>query len=84
MKPRITGQFDVSLILPVAIGLLYAGTGGWSAERWNTAFAVMGLSVAKKSYDQGYWTENPELRKPPYAADQPRDAHGRFVPKDNG
>jgi hypothetical protein len=80
--PRITGQFDISLLLPVVVGLIYAGTGGWSAERWNTALAVMGLSVAKRSYDQGYWTENPELRKPPAGIEHPRDDHGRFTRKD--
>lgn len=63
MKQRITGQFDISLILPVAIGLIYAGTGGWTAERWNTALAVMGLSVQRGGYERGYNTYNPDLRR---------------------
>ena len=79
MRTRITGQFDISLIVPVAIGLIYAGTGGWTAERWNTALAVMGLSVAKRSYDEGYTTYNPDLRQPPQGIEQPRDEKGRFI-----
>lgn len=34
------------LLLPVVIGLAIAGTGGWTAERWNTAIALIGLSTA--------------------------------------
>jgi hypothetical protein len=69
------GQIDASLILPVLIGLLYAGTGGWSAERWNGALAIMGLGAAAKGgYERGYATYNPELRTP-----RSRDEHGRFV-----
>jgi hypothetical protein len=49
----------------VLIGLLYAGTGGWSAERWNGALAIMGLGAAAKGgYERGYHTYNPELRSP--------------------
>lgn len=69
------GQFDVSLILPVLIGLLYAGTGGWTAERWNGALAIMGLGAAGRAgYERGYWTVNPDLRD-----NRPRDEAGRFV-----
>jgi hypothetical protein len=57
------GQIDASLIIPVLIGLLYAGTGGWSAERWNGALAIMGLGAAARGgYERGYHTYNPELR----------------------
>lgn len=70
------GQFDVALILPVLIGLLYAGTGNWSAERWNGALAIMGLGAASKAgYARGYGTYNPDLHRPGRA----RDEHGRFV-----
>lgn len=76
MKNRITGKFDVSLILPVLIGLLYAGTGGWTAERWSTALVVMGIGpVAKMNYDRGYKTYNPNLTDPA----RPRDSKGRFI-----
>jgi hypothetical protein len=58
------GQIDASLIIPVLIGLLYAGTGGWSAERWNGALAIMGLGAAARGgYERGYHTYNPELRQ---------------------
>lgn len=54
------------LLLPVLVGLAIAGTGGWSAERWNTAMAVMGLGPAVKlGYERGYGTYNPALREPP-------------------
>lgn len=53
------------LLLPIAIGLTIAGTGGWTAERWNTAMAVMGLGPAvKMGYEKGYATYNPDLRGP--------------------
>lgn len=68
------GQIDAQLLIPVAIGLLYAGTGGWSTERWNTALAIMGLGgAARVGYERGYSTYNPTLRDPR------RDASGRFV-----
>jgi hypothetical protein len=77
MKHRITGQFDVSLIIPVIIGLLYAGTGNWTAERWNGALAIMGLGAAARGgYERGYNTYNPDLRA---AGTRPRDANGRFI-----
>jgi hypothetical protein len=70
------GQIDASLILPMLIGLLYAGTGNWSAERWNGALAIMGLGAAAKTgFVTGYRTYNPELRPP----GPMRDEHGRFV-----
>ena len=51
--------------MPIAIGLTIAGTGGWTAERWNTAMAVMGLGPAVKlGYERGYSTYNPSLREP--------------------
>lgn len=60
----IKGQFDISLILPVFIGLLYAGTGGWSAERWNGALALMSLGGAHKAgYERGFNTYNPNLEE---------------------
>jgi len=53
------------LLMPVIIGLAIAGTGGWTAERWNTAMAVMGLGPAVKlGYEKGYATYNPSLREP--------------------
>lgn len=71
------GQIDSALVLPVAIGLLYAGTGGWTAERWNGALAIMGIGAgAKAGFVKGYATFNPDLHpsEPPA-----RDEHGRFV-----
>ncbi len=69
MRGLLKGQFDVSLVVPVLIGLLYAGTGGWTAERWNGALAIMGLGAANRAgYERGYWTVNPELRN-----DRPKD-----------
>jgi hypothetical protein len=65
MNRIFKGHIDSSLILPVLIGLLYAGTGGWSAERWNGALAIMGLGAARKGgYEQGYNTYNPALHRP--------------------
>jgi hypothetical protein len=76
MRSRITGHFDVSLILPALIGLIYAGTGGWTAERWNAALAIMGLgATARAGFERGYNTYNPDLRQP----DRPRDERGRFI-----
>lgn len=72
------GQIDAALVLPVAIGLLYAGTGGWTAERWNGALAIMGIGAgAKAGFEKGWNSYNPALRDPyePPA----RDEHGRFV-----
>lgn len=58
----------LQIILPAAIGLVYAGTGGWSAERWNAALAMMGFGgtsgVALMAYERGYNTYNPALRGP--------------------
>jgi hypothetical protein len=79
MKGLFRGQIDAALLMPVAIGLLYAGTGGWSAERWNGALAIMGLGAAGRvGYERGYTTYNPELRKPVSG----RDAQGRFTSTD--
>lgn len=79
MRGLFRGQIDTGLLLPMAIGLLYAGTGGWSAERWNGALAIMGLGAAGKvGYERGYSTYNPELRKPVSG----RDALGRFTSND--
>jgi hypothetical protein len=75
MGKYVKGQVDAGLLIPVIIGLLYAGTGNWSAERWNGALAIMGLGAAARGgYERGYNTYNPELHKPPA-----RDEHGRFV-----
>jgi hypothetical protein len=77
MNRYIKGQIDASLLLPVLIGLLYAGTGGWSAERWNGALAMMGLGAAARGgYERGFNTFNPELRQPGQRA---RDEKGRFI-----
>jgi hypothetical protein len=71
MNRFVKGQIDASLFVPILIGLIYAGTGGWSAERWNGALAIMGIGAGFKA---GYQTYNPDLRAP----QQPRDEHGRF------
>lgn len=81
MSRMFKGKIDASLILPVLIGLLYAGTGGWSAERWNGALAIMGLGAsAKAGFERGFNTWNPDLRAP----DRHRDSKGRFLPQDPG
>ena len=70
-KPTIS----LTVIVPVLVGLLYAGTGGWTAERWNGALAIMGLGAAGRAgYQSGYYTYNPQLRQ-----GQSRDEHGRFT-----
>lgn len=70
------GQLNLDLILPVLIGLLYAGSGNWSAERWNGALAIMGLGAsARAGYEKGYGTYNPNLSR----GSRPRDEHGRFI-----
>jgi hypothetical protein len=79
MRSIFKGQIDASLLLPMLIGLLYAGTGGWSAERWNGALAIMGIGAgARAGYERGFNTLNPSLRTP---AKRPRDESGRFVPR---
>ena len=79
MNRIIKGQIDASLIIPVLIGLLYAGTGGWSAERWNGALAIMGLGAAARGgYERGYATYNPGLRSP----ERQRDSRGRYLPQE--
>lgn len=76
MQRFFRGQIDAACLLPVLIGLLYAGTGGWSAERWNGALAIMGLGAAARGgYEKGFNTLNPNLRNP----EQPRDGKGRFT-----
>lgn len=71
MKVRLAAEF----VAPIVIGLLYAGTGGWTAERWNTALGIMGMSVmAKAGYEKGYNTYNPNLRR-----QQQRGPDGRFL-----
>ena len=75
----IKGQVDATLFLPVLIGLLYAGTGGWTESRWTGALAIMGLGgAARAGWERGFQTYNPNLHRP----DQPRDDHGRFVRRD--
>jgi hypothetical protein len=60
------GQIDLSSILPILIGVLYAGSGGWSERRWETALLIMGYSAANKvGYMRGYWTDNPAFRRRP-------------------
>jgi hypothetical protein len=67
MRTLFKGQIDTAVILPMLIGLLYAGTGNWTAERWNGALAIMGLGPAMKvGYERGYNTFNPELHREPY------------------
>lgn len=79
MRTLFRGQIDLALVLPVLIGLLYAGTGNWTAERWNGALAIMGLGAsAKAGFEKGYATYNPELRQ-----QQPRDDHGRFARRED-
>jgi hypothetical protein len=76
------GQIDLSVLIPVAVGILYAGTGNWSESRWTGALAIMGLGPATKmGYERGYWTENPEITR--YIGPV-RDEHGRFVSKKHG
>ena len=54
------------LLLPVAIGLAIAGTGGWSVDRWLAALPVMGLGGAQRlGFEKGFATYNPALREPP-------------------
>lgn len=75
----IKGQIDAALFIPVLIGLIYAGTGGWTESRWTGALAIMGLGgAARAGFSSGYNTYNPDLRRP----DQPRDQHGRFARRD--
>lgn len=61
------------MLIPILIGLAIAGTGGWSADRWATALAIMGLGVSKRvgqvegdarGYERGFNTYNPALREP--------------------
>jgi hypothetical protein len=60
------GQIDLSSVLPILIGVLYAGTGGWSERRWETALLIMGYSAANKvGYMRGYWTDNPAFHRRP-------------------
>lgn len=65
MKNWFAGRLDVGVLVPMVVGMMYAGTGGWTAERWNGALAMMGLGAAKGAYEKGYWTENPALRTHP-------------------
>lgn len=68
----IKGQLDISMFIPVVIGLLYAGTGNWSESRWTGALAIMGMGpAARMGYEKGYWTENPTLTR--VALIQPRE-----------
>jgi hypothetical protein len=67
VRTLFKGQIDASVILPMLIGLLYAGTGNWTAERWNAALAIMGIGAgAKAGYERGYNTFNPDLHREPY------------------
>jgi hypothetical protein len=76
----IKGQVDAALFIPVLIGLLYAGTGGWTESRWTGALAIMGLGgAARAGWERGFQTYNPNLHRP----EQPRDEHGRFVRRDD-
>ena len=79
MNRYIKGQIDASLLMPLVVGLIYAGTGGWTAERWNTAMAMMGIGAgARYGYQRGFSTYNPDLRRP-----TARDEHGRFVKRED-
>lgn len=58
------------MLLPLAIGLMIAGSGGWTSERWAWGLTVMGYGPAMKmrgraSYQEGFWTLNPALREHP-------------------
>jgi hypothetical protein len=69
MMSVFRGQIDMSSIIPIGLGLLYAGTGGWTERRWETALLIMGYSAANKvGFMRGYWTDNPAFRRP---ADDP-------------
>lgn len=92
MRTLFRGQIEAGLIIPVLVGLLYAGTGNWSAERWNGALAIMGLGGALKAgrvvgFSEGYNTYNPELHQPVEHSEtppgRPRDDHGRFVRRED-
>jgi|NOAtaT_7_FD_contig_71_819059_length_1103_multi_2_in_0_out_0_2 hypothetical protein len=64
MGKLFRGQIDISMFLPMVIGMIYAGTGGWSESRWTAALAIMGLGPAARiGYERGYWTENPEISR---------------------
>ena len=79
MNRFFKGQIDAGLFIPVLIGLIYAGTGGWSESRWTGALAIMGLGgAARAGFERGYQTYNPDLRAP-----QHRDEHGRFARKED-
>jgi hypothetical protein len=79
MNRFFKGQIDAGLFIPVLIGLIYAGTGGWSESRWTGALAIMGLGgAARAGFERGYQTYNPDLRTP-----QPRDDHGRFTRRED-
>lgn len=65
MTSIFKGQIDLSSIVPVAIGLIYAGTGGWSGDRWTAALAIMGYGAAGRAgFMRGYWTDNPAFHPP--------------------
>jgi hypothetical protein len=52
------------MVTPVVVGLIYAGTGDWSNERWIAALSLMSLGPAMQlEYNRGYWTLNPKLRQ---------------------
>ena len=75
----IKGQIDAALFIPVLIGLIYAGTGGWTESRWTGALAIMGLGgAARAGFERGFQTYNPALRDPRH---QLRDSQGRFTTK---
>jgi hypothetical protein len=66
MMSLFRGQIDLSSVLPILIGVLYAGSGGWTERRWETALLIMGYSAANKvGYMRGYWTDNPAFRRRP-------------------
>ena len=70
------GREDDALIIALAAGaLLYIGTGvnAWAEEKWARAGGGVGSGAAllkigktagrKDGFEDGYWTENPKLRR---------------------
>lgn len=50
------------LLLPMVLGVLIAGTGGWTEGRWTLGLAVMGYGPAMRmKWNEGYWTRNPQF-----------------------
>ena len=70
------------MLTPVMVGLLYAGTGGWTAERWNGALAIMGMGASAGGFKIGYETFNPDLHSTKKR--RRRGPDGRFIAAPSG